>query len=276
MKESKSADMVQVIGGTFQMGSATGKSNEKPLHSVTLGAFYIEKTLITHEKWTEVCNWCLANGYNDLPTGKSWSTRTGTNHPVTQVSWYDVLKWCNARSEKEGLTPVYCMSNTDSTVYRTGQLDLASDAVKWTANGYRLPTEAEWEFAARGGAKTQGFSYSGSKDLDSVAWHGSNSGRGIHPVATKEANELGLYDMSGNVWEWCWDLYGSYEAAAQKDPKGPTSRAWRPWDVLISSKARVLRGGCYVGNAAECRVASRDNIGPKNRAGIAGFRCVCL
>ncbi|TSA16360.1 hypothetical protein D4R75_13585, partial [bacterium] len=259
---SPTTDLVQVNGGTFQMGSTTGKSDETPVHSVTLGAFSMDRTEITYEKWTEVRSWGLTHGYTDLWAGKKWDSGM-TNLPVTQVSWYDILKWSNARSEKDGLTPVYYASNTLSTVYRTGELDLAADAVKWTANGYRLPTEAEWEFAARGGTKSQGYAYSGSDAIDDVAWCYANSGNNPHVVGTKRANELGLYDMSGNVFEWCWDLYGTYSAFAQADPKGPTSG---------NQHQPVLRGGAF--NTDEyCRVAARSYGGAGGRD-FCGFRCV--
>jgi formylglycine-generating enzyme required for sulfatase activity len=161
------------------------------------------------------------------------------------------------------LAPVYHTSNTLTTVYRTGQLDLSADAVKWTANGYRLPTEAEWEFAARGGTKSQGYSYSGRNIIDTVAWYSGNSGRITHPVSKKGANELGLSDMSGNIWEWCWDVYGSYSASAQTDPKGPTSGSYR-----------VLRGGSFNLNDYDCRVANRSMSIFFARGDFIGFRCV--
>jgi formylglycine-generating enzyme required for sulfatase activity len=260
---STQTDLVQVAGGTFQMGSNDANDGASPPHSITLGAFYIDKTEITYEKWTEVRTWGLTHGYTDLVTGTN-GYRGTTNNPVTTVNWYDVLKWCNARSEKDGLTPVYYTSNTLAIVYRTGQLDLAADAVKWTANGYRLPTEAEWEFAARGGTKSQGYAYSGSNAVDTVAWYSGNAGSSTHPVGKKGANELGLNDMSGNAWEWCWDLYGSYSASAQTDPKGSTSGSYR-----------VTRGGSYDYKESFCRVAYRQNYWtPTDRVDRFGFRCV--
>jgi formylglycine-generating enzyme required for sulfatase activity len=268
-------DMVGVSGGTFQMGSNIDDGAGPP-HSVTVGSFSIDKFEITYDKWTEVRNWALTHGYaaTDIAAGSNGTKPVGPDNPVTVVNWYDVVKWCNARSEEDGLTPVYYSSNTLSTVYRTGQLDLAADAVKWTANGYRLPTEAEWEFAARGGNLTHGYTYSGGDTLEDVAWCDYNSGNTTHQVGTKNPNELGIYDMSGNVAEWCWDWYGPYSGDAQMDPKGATSGA-----------NRILRGGSfyyyftYV--TRTFRVANREtgsSFGwpPDRRYNTFGFRCVNL
>jgi formylglycine-generating enzyme required for sulfatase activity len=261
------AMVVPVTGGTFQMGSNDAIDiGASPPHSVTLSSFSIDKYEVTYEKWTEVYNWGLTHGYTDLPVGENGYYQSGTNNPITMVNWYDILKWCNARSEKDGLTPVYYTDNTQASVYRTGQLSLASDAVKWTANGYRLPTEAEWEFAARGGKQTHGYTYSGSNTIDNVAWYYSNSGSTTHTIGTKSANELGIYDMSGNVFEWCWDLYGTYPSDAETDPKGAT----RSGTIM----SRVMRGGWFLdSNGDLCRVAGRVGNYPGNRSS-AGFRCV--
>jgi formylglycine-generating enzyme required for sulfatase activity len=133
-----------------------------------------------------------------------------------------------------------------------------------TYNGdWRLPTEAQWEFAARGGNKSNGYTYSGSDDLDEVAWYADNAGGKTQTVGRKKANELGIFDMSGNVWEWCKDWYGDYSNAAQTNPKGATS-----------GTGRVLRGGSWIRSAADCRVANRDDDDPSHRIGIYGFRVV--
>ena len=141
----------------------------------------------------------MVNGYNDLAdVGAGASLR----HPVTDVSYYDVVKWCNAKSEMEGLTPVY---QTSGGVYRLGQI---APTVESAANGYRLPTEVEWEWAARGGVSSKGYEFSGGNEVDALAWHSSSDG--AKPVGTKTANELGIHDMSGNVWEWCEDLVSAH------------------------------------------------------------------
>ena len=264
--EQPSIQMVQVAGGMFQMGSSTGLSDQKPVHSVTVGTYYIDNTEITYEKWAEVRNWGLSNGYSDLPEGRNGYNPVGTSNPVTEVNWYEVVKWCNARSEKDGLTPMYYESNTLAFVYRTGQLYVFADAVKWTANGYRLPTEAEWEFAARGGTKTRGYTYSGSNTIEDVAWSTSNSLLKTHPVATKGANELGIYDMSGNVWEMTNDWYEDYyySGSPRNNPTGPGSGV-----------DRVVRGGCRTGGALNQRTSRRvyiyDRTG-SDRGGNVGFR----
>jgi len=255
-------DMVQVPGGTFMMGSNVADDYAaSPRHLVALSSFWIDKYEITNENWTDVRNWALTHGYTDLPTGRNGFLGT-TNHPVTMVDWYEIVKWCNARSEKDGLIPVYYTDDSLAGVYRTGQFNLDTAKVKWQASGYRLPTEAEWEFAARGGSKSKNDTYSGSDVLDSVAWHSANSGNNTHPVAAKGANELGLHDMSGNVWEWCWDWFGAYKALAQTDPKG---RAF--------GTSRVVRGGSFSYFGYCCRVAYRYNF-PDFPYYNLGFRCV--
>lgn len=255
-------DMIQVPGGTFMMGSNLVDDNAaSPSHSVTLGSFSIDKYEITYENWTDVRSWAMTHGYTDLPTGRNGFMGT-TNHPVTMVDWYDIVKWCNARSEKDGLIPVYHTDDSLAIVYRAGKIDLDTAEVKWTANGYRLPTEAEWEYATRGGSGSKDYAYSGSNILDSVAWYSTNSGNNTHPVAAKGANELGLYDMSGNVWEWCWDRFGRYKALAQTNPKGSSF-----------GTSRVLRGGSFSYFGYFCRVAYRYNF-PDFPYYNLGFRCV--
>jgi sulfatase modifying factor 1 len=226
--------MALVTGSTLSASS--------PLGAVPVETFYIGKTEVTWGEWKSVRTWAVANGYTDLDgVGEG----AGENFPVRSISWYEVVKWCNARSEKEGKTPVY---KNGAAVYRTGVL-LEPAVVSW-ANGYRLPSDSEWEFAARGGTKSQGYTYSGSDNMTSVGWYVSNSGGYPQEVGKKQANELGVYDMSGDVWEWCQD--------------------WSPEKDGIN---RVIRGGAWNLAADGYSVASWGHFIPEDRNyGYTGFR----
>jgi formylglycine-generating enzyme required for sulfatase activity len=172
--------------------------------------------------------------------------------PVENVSWYEAVAYCNALSLKEGLTPAYRGSGE-------------SMVCDFSANGYRLPTEAEWEYAAREGTRAYGgYEYAGGDNIEELGWYHGNSGGRTHPVGTKAPNGLGLYDMSGNVWEWCWDWYsGSYERRDQTDPRGPPA-----------GTDRVDRGGSALYDAEFLRSANRDGYIPTYRYWFLGFR-VC-
>ena len=209
--------MVKVEGGTFQMGSNNGESDEKPVHSVSVNTFYIGKYEVTQTEWRSVM------GKN--PPELNFK---GCNScPVDDVSWNDIQEFLQKLNAKTGKT-------------------------------YRLPTEAEWEYAARGGNKSNGYTYSGSNDLKSVAWCYENSDSKTHPVGQKQANELGLHDMSGNVWEWCTDWYKGYPGSSGvKDYTGSD---------------RVYRGGGCFYDAGYCRVASRSYNTPAYRYSLLGFR----
>jgi len=221
---------VEVIGGTYKAGTT----------SVSISSFMIDKYEVTFELWTEVRDWALKKGYTDLSAGRNGFNPAGPDNPVTEISWYDVVKWCNARSEKEGYSPVYFIDNDWKTIYRTGQINISAEQVNWTENGYRLPTEYEWEFAVRRGNQTHAYNFSGSNTLADVAWCNSNSGNTTHPVGLKKPNELGIHDMSGNVYEWCWDFYAKeYQNGETKDPKGP---------LTSQNNTRVIKGGPFYCN----------------------------
>ncbi len=230
-------DFVHVEGGSFQMGSTAGDDDEKPVHTVRVDSFYMGKYEVTQEEWQEVM-------------GSNPSRFKGTNRPVEGVSWYDVVAYCNKRSYREGRTPVY-------------QINGERVRASWTADGYRLPTEAEWEYAARGGNESRGYEYAGGDNADQVGWYGDNSGDKTQPVGGKSPNELGIYDMSGNVWEWCWDRYGGYSYGSQTNPKGASS-----------GPRRVLRGGSWYLYAGYLRSAYRHVSSPDYSSSNLGFRLV--
>ena len=270
-----------IPAGSFQMGDQSsplvGYSSELPVHTVTVSGFYMAKYETTKELWDEVRAWGMAagRGYTDLAAGNGSVASKGANHPVHSITWYDMVKWCNARSEKENLTPCYTVSGA---TYKAGQNSAV--VCNWSANGYRLPSEAEWEKAARGGLSAQNFPW-GNTITHSQANYNSSSSyaydvsptRGYHPiwgtgaypytspVGSFAPNGYGLYDMSGNLWEWCWDWFGGYTAGSQTDPRGPAS-----------GSNRVRRGGGWYGLAFYCRVAYRFNYGPLVTPYFIGFR----
>ena len=231
--------MVAVEGGTFQMGSNAGEEDEKPVHDVTLSDYYIGETEVTQELWQAV----MGTTIRDQAKKGSWSTELrgiGDEYPMYYISYEDCLDFVSKLNEK---------------LKKDGKLPAGRE--------FRLPTEAEWEYAARGGKKSKGYEYSGSNDINAVAWYNEDWDTGsTHRVKQKTANELGLYDMSGNVWEWCFDSYASYTDKAQTNPKV---------DNGLGSY-RVLRGGCWYHDAQYCRVANRGNFNPGYRYYYDGLR----
>ncbi len=257
---------VLVEGGTFKMDSAPDRDAPYE-YSVRVSSFYIGKTEVTLRQWEEV----MGNYPSNYP-----SSHFGYNKPVGRVSWFDAIVYCNKLSKMKGRTPVYSVngsSNPETWGYRpcTGESIRGTVAMNMNANGYRLPTEAEWEYAARGGKKSKGYKYSGSNDLNSVAWYCDNSehngGHIPHDVATKASNELGIYDMSGNVSEWCWDWYGGHGRYnfSEINPTGSSS-----------GSSRINRGGGYfiTSTAEKCLINSRSWASPSSSLGEIGFRVV--
>jgi formylglycine-generating enzyme required for sulfatase activity len=210
--------------------------------------FYMCDHAVTQKEWV-------------AEMGRNPSFFKGGNLPVESVTWYEAVEYCNKRSEREGLTPAYTIEEPPA--------DKNDDKLEWVvtwnkkADGYRLPTEAEWEFAAHGGVQTKGFKYAGDADVNAVAWYKDNSGGKTHPVMTKKSNELGLYDMSGNVWEWCWDRLKLY-----KRRSGTDSTAGY-WAVVC-----VNRGGSWNDGSADVRAALRSFGAPSDRDRGRGFRVV--
>lgn len=268
-------NMVLIQGGMFMMGSDRGKDYEKPVHSVTVSSFRICKYQVTQGDWEKIMEDNPSYFRNEPARGEDQWLR-----PVECVSWYDAIKYCNKRSVAEGLTPCYAIDgSTDKVSNGTPKIgdnliDLRWDNVTcdWNADGYRLPTEAEWEYAARGGGMAaHQTDYSGGYNIDEVAWYKGNSGNRTHQVGLKAPNAAGLYDMSGNVAEWCWDWNGRYSSEAQNDPHGPDKTLKTLKEVVFRSDLqRIWRGGMWKFNADFCCVWFRfsdmpdywfDNIG---------------
>ena len=283
-------EMVHVPVGEIEMGDAhgTGYRDERPVHRVFVSGFNIAKTEVTQAQWDDVAAWARTNGY--AFEGFERCPRHKPAHPICNVSWHDAVKWANARSEKEGRAPVYYLDAAQREVYRRGLSDVPAQGVKWSAPGYRLPTEAEWEKAARGGLKGHQYPwpsngpdftrfFDGSKanfwqsgdpfesEADcATSPAGYFDGRQL-PAGTNMTNGFGLYDMAGNAFEWCWDLYHDtwYDRpeAGHPDPRGPPT-----------GHGRVLRGGSWISSDKYCRVAVRYVSEPSYRCHCYGFRLV--
>jgi formylglycine-generating enzyme required for sulfatase activity len=266
---------VRIQGGTFAMGSDKGDKGEKPLHQVTLSDFYLSRYEVSVEEFSLFAS---ATGYQTdaekdggsyiwnfwhMKAGVNWRhdaegqirPASEYNHPVIHVSWNDAVAYCNWRSEEDGLQKVYNISGSTVTA-------------NWEANGYRLPTEAEWEFAARSGGKNEIWAGTSRKrNLSQFAnyWESGNSDKDGYeytsPVGSFKSNALGLFDMSGNVWEWCWDWHDWYSHSARTNPRG-----------LDSGSFRVLRGGSWHLGPAGLRCAVRTGSTPVGRHCGFGFR----
>lgn len=238
-------EMVRIPAGTFMMGVLPNGEDPygwaKPRHEVEITKdFYVGKYQVTQKLWKEVM-------------GNNPSKFKGENLPVTKITWFDAVAFCNKLSELEGKEPVYTINGTNVTC-------------DWEAKGYRLLTESEWEYCARGG---ESHYYAGSDNMDEVAWHSGNSDKKIHPVGEKKPNGFGLYDMSGNVCEWVWDFRadGEYKSRVSgiQDPKGPTS-----------GSSRGFRGGAYHEGSKNQQVSYRNGVGPAHGKDYVGFRIAIL
>jgi sulfatase modifying factor 1 len=271
-----------IPAGTYARGDHKDEPEEwmersRPVHDVSVSAFYMAQTPVTYAEWKEVYDWAVAHGYTFDNAGQRGSNSNGgalsdtpenNQHPVTWVNWYDVVKWSNAKSERAGLTPVYYTNDALTTVYRQGRHDVTITQVDWSANGYRLPTEAEWEKAARGGLVGKRWPW-GDAEIDGTRanyWN-SSATNGTTPVGSYAANGYGLYDMAGNVWEWNWDWFletwYSQAGASEADTRGP-----------VSGSSRVNRGGSWRFESERCRVASRGRREADYLWGNLGFRLV--
>ena len=268
----KPGEMVLVPGGTFTMGDTKDLEfyGTQPTHTVTLNPFYIGKYEVTQAEFSKYMQ-------PDDPWIELFGL--GARYPAYGITWYTVIKYCNLRSIAEGLTPCYTISEStnpadwgevpdDFDHPNTGAWDRVT--CNWEANGYRLPTEAEWEYAARGATNTPDYRYSGSDNIDAVAWY-ENQPIGddhvelkSHPVAKKAPNALGIYDLSGNIQEWCWDWFDAtyYARSPQDNPTGPAA----------GFDTRVTRGGHWSADAWRCIVFYRDEGFPCYGDGSYGFR----
>ena len=230
--------MVFVEGGPFQMGSDSGDDDERPVHNVTVSDFYMGEFEVTQALWQEVMGTTVYQQRDkDDPSGPMRGV--GVDYPMYYVNHTEAEEFC-------------------------GRLNQRLRSQLPAGYSFALPTEAEWEYAARGGNKTNTYTYSGSNYLSDVAWCEDNSGESTHAVGMKRANELGLYDMSGNVWEWCEDWYSS---SFYSDNRNWTD----PVNTYVGSR-RVLRGGSWLSHAGRCRVSYRNVYNPGSRFSYCGFR----
>jgi formylglycine-generating enzyme required for sulfatase activity len=281
-------NFVLVPEGRFIMGNIRAgdvdeswTAIELPASGIDIDAFLISQFEVTGELWAEVRNWAKQNGYPDLSVGDS----KGARHPIQEVSWYDVIKWCNAFSEMRGLVPAYYTDELQTKVYREGQANLGNSKVKWNA-GYRLPTEAEWEKAARGGKSGMRFPWGdiirhndANYESTSLMLYDMSATRGRHPtyavgrepytapVGSFAPNGFGLYDVVGNVREWCWDYKAQYSKTDLNNPRGPAAGV-----------TRVARGGSWPAWARDLRLSNRgasaSGFQPESKDNRGGFRVV--
>jgi formylglycine-generating enzyme required for sulfatase activity len=272
------AGMALIPAGVFTMGDTLdGEHDAVPVTNVTVSAFYMDVNLVSYSEWQTIYFYATNHGFGFKNAGAG----KAEDHPVQTVDWYDCVKWCNARSQQEGLMPVYYADAGLTQVYNNGDSG-TTVYPNWAANGYRLPTEAEWEKAARGGLSGQRFPWgntisesranylgntSYSYDLGPNGYNAAFDTGGYpytSPVGSFAANGYGLYDVAGNVYEWCWDWYGTpYGQPTADNPTGPTTGNYR-----------VLRGGYWSIYAYYARCAYRTSLNPSVAYYRYGFRCV--
>jgi sulfatase modifying factor 1 len=241
MRTKSGIEMVMVPGGRFEMGSEKGSRDESPVHRVWVDSFLMDRYEVTQEQY----------GKFPLPDPSHFKN---PKHPTEQMNWTDAALYCNERSRAEGLEACY---------------DEETWQCNFQANGYRLPTEAEWEYACRAGTDGECFFGGAARKLKDYVWFAQDSGNKTHPVGQKKPNPWGLFDMYGNVAEWCNDFYSRnyYRQSPAKNPKGPSE-----------GKERVLRGGAWNSSASSCRSSYRVGDPSINDTCLAsdaiGFRCV--
>jgi len=263
-------EMVSVPGGSFSMGDP-GEADNRPVHTVTVNDFLMGKYEVTQGQYFQVTGKRPGNFYTnpDDESEDGWMKL-----PVEKVSWYDALVFCNKLSIREGLNPVYRIKGRTNP-NDWGNIPTANNK-EWNevvmvggADGYRLPTEAEWEYAARGGGLSKSFRYAGSNTPDSVAWYYDNSDSRVREAGKKPPNELDLYDMSGNVMEWCWDWFNRYSSGSKNNPTGPHTA-----HDSVQTQKKVIRGGGWSGAVQFCRVTYRRFNDPSYDGVDLGFRVV--
>ena len=276
------AGMVLIPAGYYTIGDTLDGETDATPATVYVSPFFMDINLVSSNQWVSVYNYALSSGYTFDDSGSA----KGTNYPVESVNWYDCVKWCNARSQQAGLTPCYYTDAGFTQVYKTGDVDALY--MNRSYSGYRLPTEAEWEKAARGGLVGRRFPWGNLISENQANYYGDNgysydfgpngynsignrggTGTATTPVGSFDMNAYGLYDMTGNVEEWCWDWYASapYPAGspylAGVNPTGPAT-----------GSNRVLRGGSWYVIAYDSRCAFRDFCAPAGIYNVIGFRCV--
>lgn len=244
--------LIFVEGGSFQMGDEEGLPWEKPVHQVHVSDFYICKYQVTQAQWAKIMK-------------KNPSIVKKEEHPVENISWYKAIEFCNKKSRWDGLVPCYEINKRDKDIANQNKEDEQKWIVKcdFTQNGYRLPTEAEWEFACRGGNDSKGYIFSGFDVLSLVANTAEDNYTSHSVVGRCFGNELGIYNMSGNVYEWCWDWFENYKEGELINPLGPECGA-----------KRVIRGGAWNEDDIFCRVGARNFFNPGRENGMIGLRLV--